>query len=81
MLRCLATDHLSPVQGLNAALFHENQDQRTFISLVPTSALSGDGMGNLISLIVDLTQNMMAKRIAFSEELQATVLEVCAAQC
>ncbi|XP_029851651.3 eukaryotic translation initiation factor 5B [Ixodes scapularis] len=63
-------------QGLNAALFHENQDQRTFISLVPTSALSGDGMGNLISLIVDLTQNMMAKRIAFSEELQATVLEV-----
>ncbi|KAH9373726.1 hypothetical protein HPB48_018629 [Haemaphysalis longicornis] len=63
-------------QGLNAALFHENKDQRTFISLVPTSALSGDGMGNLISLIVDLTQNMMAKRIAFSEELQATVLEV-----
>ncbi|KAK8779434.1 hypothetical protein V5799_019222 [Amblyomma americanum] len=63
-------------QGLNAALFHENKDQKTFVSLVPTSALSGDGMGNLISLIVDLTQTMMAKRIAFSEELQATVLEV-----
>lgn len=63
-------------QGLNAALFHENKDLKSFVSLVPTSALSGDGMGNLISLIVDLTQNMMAKRIAFSEELQATVLEV-----
>ncbi|XP_064481315.1 eukaryotic translation initiation factor 5B-like [Ornithodoros turicata] len=63
-------------QGMNAALFHENADLRTFISLVPTSALSGDGMGNLISLIVSLTQDMMAKRISFSEELQATVLEV-----
>ncbi|KAL1432723.1 hypothetical protein MTO96_012936 [Rhipicephalus appendiculatus] len=63
-------------QGLNAALFHENKDIKSFVSLVPTSALSGDGMGNLISLIVDLTQNMMAKRISFSEELQATVLEV-----
>ncbi|KAH7968501.1 hypothetical protein HPB52_009044 [Rhipicephalus sanguineus] len=63
-------------QGLNAALFHENKDLKSFVSLVPTSALSGDGMGNLISLIVDLTQNMMAKRISFSEELQATVLEV-----
>lgn len=63
-------------QSLNATLFYENADQRTFISLIPTSAHSGDGMGNLISLIVELTQTMMAKRLAFTEELQATVLEV-----
>uniref|UniRef100_UPI003AAB7EFF eukaryotic translation initiation factor 5B-like n=1 Tax=Centroberyx gerrardi TaxID=166262 RepID=UPI003AAB7EFF len=30
-------------QGLNAALFHENKDPRTFVSLIPTSAHSGDG--------------------------------------
>lgn len=44
--------------------------------MVPTSALTGEGMGNLMSLIIELTQSMMAKRLAFSEELQATVLEV-----
>lgn len=44
-------------QGLNAALFYENTDPKTFISLVPTSAFSGDGMGNLISLVVELTQS------------------------
>ena len=63
-------------QGLNAALFYENNDPKTYISMVPTSAHSGDGMGNLMALLVQLSQQMLAKRLAFSEELQATVLEV-----
>ncbi|XP_040281029.1 eukaryotic translation initiation factor 5B isoform X2 [Bufo bufo] len=63
-------------QGLNAALFFENKDPRTFVSMVPTSAHSGDGMGNLISLLVDLTQTMLSKRLAHSEELRAQVMEV-----
>lgn len=63
-------------QGLNAALFYENPDPKTYISMVPTSAHSGDGMGNLMGLLVQLSQTMLAKRLAFSEELQATVLEV-----
>ncbi|XP_063314902.1 eukaryotic translation initiation factor 5B isoform X2 [Pelobates fuscus] len=63
-------------QGLNAALFHENKDPRTFVSLVPTSAHTGDGMGNLISLLVDLTQTMLNKRLLQSEELRAQVMEV-----
>lgn len=64
------------LKGLNAALFHENKNIREYISLVPTSAHSGDGMGNLIALICELTQSMLAKRLAYSEELQATVMEV-----
>ncbi|XP_066563025.1 eukaryotic translation initiation factor 5B isoform X2 [Amia ocellicauda] len=63
-------------QGLNAALFHENKDPRTFVSLVPTSAHTGDGMGNLIALLVDLTQTMLARRLAHCDELRAQVMEV-----
>ncbi|XP_072290851.1 eukaryotic translation initiation factor 5B [Eucyclogobius newberryi] len=63
-------------QGLNAALFFENKDPRTFVSLVPTSAHSGDGMGNLIALLVELTQTMLAKRLAHCDELRAQVMEV-----
>ena len=33
-------------------------------------------MGNLMALIVELTQTALAKKLMFSEELQATVLEV-----
>ncbi|XP_041055129.1 eukaryotic translation initiation factor 5B isoform X1 [Carcharodon carcharias] len=63
-------------QGLNAALFFENKDPRTFVSLVPTSAHTGDGMGNLIAMLVELTQTMLAKRLAYSVELRAQVMEV-----
>lgn len=45
--------------------------------MVPTSASTGEGMGNLLALVVELMQTVLAKRLAFSEELQATVLEVC----
>ncbi|KZC06988.1 Eukaryotic translation initiation factor 5B [Dufourea novaeangliae] len=63
-------------QGLNAALFYENPDPRSYVSLVPTSAITGEGMGNLLALIVDACQGLLAKRLMYSEELQATVLEV-----
>ncbi|XP_019385034.1 PREDICTED: eukaryotic translation initiation factor 5B isoform X1 [Crocodylus porosus] len=63
-------------QGLNAALFYENKDPRTFVSLVPTSAHTGDGMGSLIVLLVELTQTMLTKRLAQCEELRAQVMEV-----
>ena len=67
---------VSILQGLNAALFYENKNPKEYISMVPTSAHSGDGMGNLVALICELTQNWMAKKLSFSEELQATVMEV-----
>ncbi|XP_071846279.1 eukaryotic translation initiation factor 5B-like [Apostichopus japonicus] len=63
-------------QSLNAALFWENPDPRTYISLVPTSAHSGDGMGNLIALIIELSQSMLQKRLAYSQELTCTSMEV-----
>lgn len=64
-------------QSLNAALYYENKDLKSFVSLVPTSAATGDGMGNLIGLLVNLTQSMMHKKLIFdAENLDATVLEV-----
>ncbi|XP_071787061.1 eukaryotic translation initiation factor 5B-like [Asterias amurensis] len=63
-------------QGLNAALFFENPDPKSYVSLVPTSAHSGDGMGNLIALLIEYSQTRLAKRLAFSDELQCTTLEV-----
>jgi len=63
-------------QGLNAALYYENPDPKTYISMIPTSAHSGEGIGNLIGMLVKLSQTRLATRLAFSEELQATVLEV-----
>ena len=63
-------------QALNAALFYENPDPRSYVSMVPTSAVTGDGIGNLMALIVQLAQTSLARRLMFSDELHATVLEV-----
>lgn len=63
-------------QGMNAAVYYDNPDPRTYISMVPTSAITGEGMGNLLMLVVQFSQNQLAKRLTYSETLQATVLEV-----
>ena len=64
-------------QSLNAALFYENPNPKEYISLVPTSAHSGDGMGNIINLIVTYSQTLLNKRLIFdAEKLEASVLEV-----
>ena len=63
-------------QGLNVALSYENKNPREYISLCPTSAISGDGMGNLIGLICELSQSFLADHLAYIDDLQATVMEV-----
>lgn len=35
-------------QGLNAALFYENPDPRSYVSLVPTSAITGNSIHYIV---------------------------------
>ena len=62
-------------QGLNAALYYENDDPRNTISLVPTSAVSGEGIPDLLALLVRLSQQYMQKRLTVTDDVKATVLE------
>lgn len=75
-MTCLLLLFAVLAQGMNAALFYENKDQRSFLNLVPTSAISGDGMGDLIGIICELSQKHLAHHLSFTEEVQAQVLEV-----
>ena len=63
-------------QGLNAELFYENTNMSKFVSLVPTSAHTGEGIPDMIKLLVTLTQERMAGKLMYLSELEATVLEV-----
>lgn len=63
-------------QGLNAQLFSRNEDVRKYVSLVPTSAHTADGIADLLMLIVGLTQKMMSEHLLYLSTLQCTVLEV-----
>lgn len=63
-------------QGLNACLYWENKNMGKNVSLVPTSAVTGEGVPDLLHLLMDLTQNRMTESLMYLSELECTVLEV-----
>ncbi|KAI6046535.1 hypothetical protein EDC04DRAFT_2864725 [Pisolithus marmoratus] len=63
-------------QGLNAVLYYQNTNFARNVSLVPTSAITGEGVPDMIMLLVNLTQQRMSDRLMYLSELECTVLEV-----
>ncbi|TDL29015.1 hypothetical protein BD410DRAFT_810858 [Rickenella mellea] len=63
-------------QGLNAVLYYDNKNFARNVSLVPTSAITGEGVPDMIMLLVNLTQQRMSDRLMYLSELECTVLEV-----
>ncbi|KAJ2627575.1 eukaryotic translation initiation factor 5B, partial [Coemansia sp. RSA 1694] len=63
-------------QGLNAELYYKNKNFAKYVSLVPTSAFSGEGIPDLLDLLVTLTQQRMSNQLMYYSELECTVLEV-----
>ncbi|TEA11508.1 Eukaryotic translation initiation factor 5B [Colletotrichum sidae] len=63
-------------QGFNAELFYENKSMAKNVSLIPTSAHTGEGIPDMLKLIVQLTQERMVGSLMYLSEVQATVLEV-----
>lgn len=63
-------------EGLNACLYYDNKNFARNVSLVPTSAITGEGIPDMILLLVNLTQQRMSDRLMYLSELECTVLEV-----
>ncbi|KAG9234993.1 putative eukaryotic translation initiation factor 5B [Amylocarpus encephaloides] len=63
-------------QGFNAELFYENKSMAKFVSLVPTSAHTGEGIPDMLKLIIQLTQERMVGSLMYLSEVSCTVLEV-----
>jgi translation initiation factor 5B len=64
--------------GLNAALYWENTDPKSVISLVPTSAITGEGIADLLTCLIEINQGRMRKQIEVhaEDEFLCSVLEV-----
>lgn len=63
-------------QGLNAVPYYENNNYAKNVSLVPTSAHTGEGIADMLMLITKLTQERMSSQLMYITELECTVLEV-----
>ena len=62
-------------QGLNVALYWQNPDKRKYVNVVPTSAITGEGLPDMLQLLVDLTQvrhvPSLCSSIALCKRMQA----------
>ncbi len=63
-------------QGFNSELYYENKSMAKFVSLVPTSAHTGEGIPDMLKLLVQLTQERMTNKLMYLSEVECTVLEV-----
>ncbi|KAL2921556.1 Eukaryotic translation initiation factor 5B, partial [Bienertia sinuspersici] len=63
-------------QGLNTELYYKNKEMGETYNIVPTSAISGEGIPDLLLLLVQWSQKTMIEKLTFKDEVQCTVLEV-----
>ncbi|THU65875.1 hypothetical protein C4D60_Mb05t08240 [Musa balbisiana] len=63
-------------QGLNTALYYKNKEMGETFNIVPTSAISGEGIPDLLLLLVQWAQKTMEEKLTYVDEVQCTVLEV-----
>ncbi|GMN55543.1 hypothetical protein TIFTF001_024661 [Ficus carica] len=65
-------------QGLNTELYYrvKPKDMGETYFIVPTSAITGEGIPDLLLLLVNWTQKTMVEKLTFSNEVECTVLEV-----
>ena len=54
------------------ALYWENPNPKQYVNIVPTSAITGEGIPDLLQLLVKLTQSFMGDRLAYITETQCT---------
>ncbi|KAJ5206833.1 Translation elongation/initiation factor/Ribosomal beta-barrel [Penicillium cf. griseofulvum] len=63
-------------QGFNSELFFENKSLSRNVSLVPTSAHTGEGVPDMLKLLTSLSQERMTNSLMYLSEVECTVLEV-----
>ena len=67
-------------QGVNSNLYWEmgedDWENSDFVPLVPTSAVSGEGVQDVLLLLCQMAQRKLWKQIMWHANLQCTVLEV-----
>lgn len=63
-------------QGFNSELYWKNKNMARYVSLVPTSAHTGEGVPDMLKLLTQLTQERMTNKLMYLSEVECTVLEV-----
>ena len=61
-------------QGVKAEFYFKNKKPQNIYSIVPISNKSKEGLADLLSLIIYMTENWMGKKITYSDEVKGVVM-------
>ena len=61
---------------MNVSLYDQNPNMKEYINIVPTSAHTGEGLPDLLGLLVHISQKFLVKQLEYQEEIQCIILEV-----
>jgi translation initiation factor aIF-2/yIF-2 len=62
-------------QGINAELYWNNNSIEDTVSMCPLSAITGEGISDLLHLIVTISENNLTEQITVTEQLKCIVME------
>ncbi|CAL6030188.1 Translation_initiation factor IF-2 [Hexamita inflata] len=63
-------------QGFFTDFWWKVSDINQVVPIVPTSAVTGEGLCDLLAILIQFSQQLMRDRLTYSDETQCTVLEV-----
>ena len=63
-------------KGFNNTLYWENKNIRQYVSIVPTSGITGEGIPDLFAVMLKYSMQFLKEKITLKESFSCTVLEV-----
>jgi translation initiation factor 5B len=62
-------------EGINSEFYFNNKNPQNVYSIVPVSSKTKEGLADILSLIVYISQNWMNKKLTLKKKFKATILE------
>ncbi|XP_047064278.1 eukaryotic translation initiation factor 5B-like [Lolium rigidum] len=62
--------------GFNTAPYYENKKMKQVFNIVPTSAIRGEGVPDLLLLLVRWVPEIMIEKLVYDNSVECTILEV-----
>lgn len=63
-------------QSINSALFYKNSDPKQFVSIIPVSAETGEGLGDLLMVVDKLVCKFLKSKITVHDDMRGWVIEI-----
>lgn len=63
-------------KGFNNCLYWANDNIRKYVSIVPTSGMTGEGIPDLFGVMLKYSMQFLKERITLKDSFSCTVLEV-----